>query len=95
MHDIFYRELARRVITTANALQYERAAQLLCFALDAVDWQVEAPPLLLREAWGALNFYLNTMDLAEVDSHEYQEKGFGFLEEYLKTPDVQSTAPVV
>lgn len=84
--DNFYRELARRVVATANALQYERAAQLLCLALDAIDWQVEEPPDALRDAWGDLNFYLNTKNLTDLDgydAHEQFEAGIQHLEKYL------------
>ena len=88
--DTFYRELARRVVATANAHQHERAAQLLCIALDAVDWQVEEPPEALQEAWGDLSFYLNTKDLTNFDGydpHELFESGIKYLETYLaETP---------
>lgn len=77
----FYVELAHRAVALADAYQYERAAQLLCIALDAVDWQVKPPPERLRAAWGDLQSFLNMQ--AEEDAHEYFEEGIRHLEAYL------------
>lgn len=79
----FYIELARRAVALANALQYERAAQLLCIALDAKDWdEADMPPEKLRDAWGDLHFWLNSPE--DVDTFSYFEAGIQHVEAFIE-----------
>ena len=86
MNEAFYRELARRVVALANALQYENAANLLHLALSASD---DPAPATLGTADCEMQFAFTPIpsgDSADYD-HERFDRAVASIELWLATAD--------
>jgi hypothetical protein len=72
----FYRELARRALNLANALQYENAETLLRLA----NCEAEALPGLLGDAQAEMTFAF----IFDPYDHDQFQEGVALLERYLE-----------